>query len=294
SKAVELLGLGAASLRAIATDEAGAMVPEALRETIERDRVAGFMPMAVVATAGSASTGAIDPLARVADVAERAGLWLHVDGAFGALARLDRDLAPLMDGIERAHSIAFDFHKWLHVPYDAGCVLVRDGACLPDVFATHADYLEAGRALAGGAPWFGDLGPELSRGFRALKVWFTLRHFGLDRLGRSIAHNCALARHLARRIKSEPGARLLAPVALNIVCFRFEPPGRDETTLDRLTEDVVAALQAGGLAAPSTTRIGGRLAIRAAILNHRTTEADIDAFFDDAARLARARAPTGA
>ncbi len=285
-KAVELLGLGRRSLRIVPVTPSGAMRSEALAEAIAADRDAGALPMAIVATAGTASVGAVDPIAEVADIAARTGTWFHVDGAFGALARLDPGLAPLVAGIERADSIALDFHKWLHVPYDAGCVLVRDAAALPAAFAADADYLATGLALAGGAPWFTDLGPELSRGFRALKVWFTVRHFGLTRLGASIARTCALARRMAAAVETLPGARLLVPVGLNIVCFRFEPGHLDPSAWDDFNADVVATLQERGLAAPSTTRVAGQLAIRAAVLNHRTTEADIDGFVADAARVA--------
>jgi len=187
--------------------------------------------------------------------------------------------------------VAFDFHKWAQVPYDAGCVLVRDPAREIATFAHDAHYLQReARGLAGGAPWPCDLGPDLSRGFRALKVWMTLRVYGADRLGEVVARCSALARRLARRVDDTPGLERLAPVALNIVCFRVTAGGGD---LDRLNADIVADLQEAGIAAPSTTRIGGRLAIRAAIVNHRTREEDIDALVDGVMRMAAARGAFG-
>ena len=183
----------------------------------------------MVGTAGTVNTGAIDDLAALADVCAKENLWLHVDGAFGALIALSATLKPRLAGIERADSLAFDFHKWLHVPYDAGCVLVRRGDLHRAAFAMSPDYLRRdARGLAGGDPWFCDYGPELSRGFRALKVWFTLKEHGARRLGAMIERNCDQARYLAARIAAEPRLELMAPVALNIVCFRLRAAGLEE------------------------------------------------------------------
>jgi aromatic-L-amino-acid decarboxylase len=204
-------------------------------------------------------------------------LWLHVDGAFGALAALAPSERALVAGIERADSLAFDLHKWLHVPYDAGAVLVRDGALHQATFAEHADYLvRATRGTAAGAPWFTDFGPELSRGFRALKVWFTMKTYGLDRLGASIARQCALARELGARIAVTPPLELLAPVTLNVVCFRYAA-AEDEPARDARNAAIAVELQERGIAVPSTTRVDGRLALRLNVMNHRTTAADLDA-----------------
>jgi aromatic-L-amino-acid decarboxylase len=192
------------------------------------------------------------------------------------------DLAPRLRGIERADSIAFDFHKWGQVPYDAGFVLVRDGVRHRETFAAPAAYLRREtRGLAAGSPWPCDFGPDLSRGFRALKTWFTLKVYGTERLGQTISQSCALARHLESRVVAEPRLELAAPVELNIVCFRYRGP-------DELNAEIVADLHEGGLAAPSTTVIDGRTAIRAAIVNHRTETRDIDALV--AATLAYGRA----
>jgi aromatic-L-amino-acid decarboxylase len=230
----------------------------------------------VVGTAGTVDIGAIDDLAALADIARHEALWFHVDGAFGALAIMAPDLAPRLSGIERADSLALDFHKWAQVPYDAGFILVRDGALHRSTFATQAAYLRREtRGLAAGSPWPCDFGPDLSRGFRALKTWFTLRVYGTEALGAVISHTCALARHLERRVLAMPQLELLAPVQLNIVCFRHR--GDDA---DALNARIVADLHESGIVAPSTTMIGNRLAIRAAIVNHRTEQRDVDALLD--------------
>ncbi|HST76492.1 MAG TPA: pyridoxal-dependent decarboxylase [Acetobacteraceae bacterium] len=275
SRAMDMAGLGTGALRLIACDADGRMVLPALVEAIARDRTAGLAPFMVVGTAGSVDIGAIDDLAGLAGFCRAEGLWLHVDAAFGAMAALSPALRPLLAGIEQADSIAFDFHKWAQIPYDCGCILVRDPAAQLAAFAAPAAYLRReNRGLAGGHPWPCDLGPDLSRGFRALKVWMTLLVYGADRLGAVVEQCCALARALAARVDAEPALERLAPVALNIVCFRFIAAAGD---LDALNVAIVADLQEAGVAAPSTTTIGGQLAIRAAIVNHRTRNEDIEA-----------------
>jgi aromatic-L-amino-acid/L-tryptophan decarboxylase len=193
------------------------------------------------------------------------------------------DLAPRLAGLERADSVAFDFHKWGQVPYDAGFILVRDGTLHRDTFAAPAAYLRREtRGLAAGSPWPCDFGPDLSRGFRALKTWFTLKVHGTEALGAMISRSCALARYLAERIEESPELELLAPVSLNIVCFRYRAGDSDA-----VNAGIVADLHESGIVAPSTTTVGGRLAIRAAIVNHRTGPGDIDALI--AATLAFGR-----
>jgi aromatic-L-amino-acid/L-tryptophan decarboxylase len=278
-KAFEILGLGHDALRLVPVNEDYRMDTAALERLIAADRAAGLQPFCVVGTAGTVNTGAIDDLSTIATLCREQGLWFHVDAAFGGLALLVPEQAPRLVGIERADSLAFDFHKWLHVPYDAGCILIRDQAMHRSTFAARPDYLAAAeRGLAGGNPWFCEYGPELSRGFRALKVWFTLMTHGIDRLSAGIARNCLQARTLAEKIQADSRLELLAPVSLNIVCFRFRLPGLSPAELDRLNAALVVDLQEKGIAAPSTTQIGGALAIRACLCNHRTTLADLDQF----------------
>jgi glutamate/tyrosine decarboxylase-like PLP-dependent enzyme len=282
AQAMDMAGLGMDALRKIACDDAGRMDLAALKAQVAADRAAGATPFLIVASAGTVNFGAVDPLGPLADFAHEQKLWLHVDGAFGALAILSDRLRPLLAGIERADSIAFDFHKWAHVPYDAGFILVRDGEAQRKTFASPAAYLTRAEAgLAKGDVWPCDLGPDLSRGFRALKVWMTLQTFGTRALGEAMERNCAAARKLGELIGKSPDFHLVAPVPLNIVCFSVS--GED---CDAANRRLVETLHVRGLAAPSITLIGGRAAIRCAIFNHRTTNADIELFFQQASRLA--------
>lgn len=272
SDALDMAGFGRAALRKIPLDAQQRMDTDALRRALAADQAAGLTPFLIAATAGSVDVGAFDDLAAIADIAAASGAWFHVDGAFGALAALSPRLRPLVAGMERADSIAFDFHKWAQVTYSCGCVLVRDPAIHNATFAQTTNYLAAApRGLAAGFPWPCDLGPDLSRGFSALKVWMTLSAYGTKGLAGVVETSCRLAQHLAQRIQTEDRLELLAPVALNIVCFGI----RGKTDQEIL--DLVADLQEEGLFAPSTTVIAGRTAIRCALVNHRTTQADIDA-----------------
>ncbi|NOX73181.1 MAG: cytochrome D ubiquinol oxidase subunit I [Alphaproteobacteria bacterium] len=277
ARTFDILGLGKDALRAIPVDGDYRMDVAALRAAIERDLADGLQPFCVIGTAGTVNVGSVDPLRELADIAGEFDLWLHVDGAFGALAVLNSRTRDLLEGIERSTSIAFDFHKWMHVNYDAGFVLIRRAEDQRRAFSERPDYLEgAARGLAAGNPWFCEYGPELSRGFRALKIWYHLSRFGTRRIGEKIADNCDQAQALAGMVRRANGLELLAPVALNITCFRAVPDGLDAVALDDLNARIVVALQERGLAAPSTTRLGGKLAIRVNITNHRTQIADLE------------------
>lgn len=270
--ALDMAGLGAAALRQIPLDAEFRMDVAALRAAIAADKEASFTPFLLVGTAGSVDVGAFDDLAALADIAAEQNMWFHADAAFGAFAALAPALAPNLAGIERADSVAFDFHKWAQVTYDAGCLLVRDRDVEFATFAQTTNYLAAAtRGLANGQPWPCDLGPDLSRGFRALKIWMTLSTYGSAQLGGVVQTSCALAQRLAAKIDANDRLKLLAPVKLNIVCFGVAGFTNEQT------DALVADLQEEGLFAPSTTTIGGHRAIRAAIVNHRTNEADIDA-----------------
>ncbi len=272
ARALEIAGLGSQALRLVPCDASGEMNVAALQVAIAADRDRGLSPFLVVGTAGSVDIGAIDDLAQIANVCEEQRLWFHVDAAFGAIAMLSPRLRPLLRGIERADSVAFDFHKWAQVPYDAGCIVVRDGTAHQAAFQHDAAYLRREmRGLAAGRPWPVDLGPELSRGFRALKVWMTIKAYGADRLGDVAERCCALARRLAAAIDAELLLDRMAPVRLNIVCFRFGP-GDDE-----LQTTIAADLQEAGDVVLSTTTINGRTVLRAAVVNHRTDAGDVDA-----------------
>jgi aromatic-L-amino-acid/L-tryptophan decarboxylase len=286
ARAFEMTGIGSAHLRRIAADAEGRIRVDLLARAIEEDRGAGLSPFLVVGTAGSVNIGAIDDLGALAALCREEDLWFHVDGAFGALCVLSPELKPLIKGIEEADSIALDFHKWLHVPYDAGFFLCRDGEVHRSAFMNPAAYLSrAPRGLAAGEIWPTDLGPDLSRSFRALKTWFTFQSFGAAQLGASIAQTCRIARHLADLVARSKTFELCAPVPLNIVCFSL----RGDNAGPR-NEAIVMDLHESGLAAPSTTHLDGRAVIRAAIVNHRTRAQDMETFLAaaeaSAARLA--------
>jgi aromatic-L-amino-acid decarboxylase len=277
AQAMQLAGLGTDHLRLISCGADGAMEVARLRAAVAADLRDGLQPFLVVGTAGSVDIGAIDPLAELADFCAQQDLWFHVDGAFGALLAFSDAMRPLIAGIERADSIAFDFHKWAHVPYDAGFVLVRDGAAQRRTFAGANGYLtRSDVGLAAGETWPCDLGPDLSRGFRALKTWFTLRVFGTDHLGACMAQTCRLAKYLEQRLQALQQFELRAPVKLNIVCFSVR--GADA---DRDNRRIVERLHMSGRAAPSITLLDGRAVIRCAIVNHRTTRATIDRLVSD-------------
>ena len=273
ARAMEMAGLGRDQLRLIPVDTEHRIRLTPLRQAIGRDRAHGLQPFLLIGTAGTVDVGAIDDLSALAGIAEAERLHFHVDGAFGALAMLAPGLASLLSGIERADSVAFDWHKWGQVPYDSGFLLARDGALQRQTFAADAAYLRrAERGLAGGDWWPCDYGPDLSRGFRALKTWFTLKTYGADAIGEVIAGTVVLAQRLAARVTAEPELELLSPVPLNIVCFGYRSPDAD-----RLNAKIVADLHELGRVAPSLTTIAGRTAIRAAIVNHRTAAEDVDA-----------------
>ncbi|WPB58797.1 pyridoxal phosphate-dependent decarboxylase family protein [Xylophilus sp. GOD-11R] len=288
AQAMSIAGLGTDALRLVPTDADHRTDIVQLRAMVWQDMAAGLRPFLIAGTAGTVDVGAVDDLDAIADVARTCGAWFHVDGAYGALGMLSRQVAPRLAGIERADSLALDFHKWGQVPYDAGFILVRDQADQLAAFASPAAYLSRHpRGLAAGSPWPCDLGPDLSRGFRALKTWFTLVTHGTNRLGAAIDNSCDLARHLMARVLAEPELELMAPVALNIVCFRLRAaPSQDA---DALNTEVVADLHESGIAVPSSTRIRGQVAIRAAIVNHRTVAGDIDMLVDAVLACGRRR-----
>jgi glutamate/tyrosine decarboxylase-like PLP-dependent enzyme len=278
-KALELLGHGAQALRRIATTgPSGGMGLAQLAAQLASDRAAGKRPFCVIATAGSVDTGACDDIDALADLCAREGLWLHVDGAFGCWARIaEQPWRDRVRGLERADSLAFDFHKWMYVQYDCGAVLIRHGDAHRAAFATRPAYLEGQEeGLGGGDPWYCDHGIELSRGFRALKVWSCLRAYGLDRLGQKISDNCRQAARMARLVEATETLELGAPVVLNVCCFRYAPKGIAPEDQDALNLQIATRLQLDGTVVLSTTRLNGRTFLRAAITNHRTRDEDID------------------
>lgn len=287
-KCCDLLGLGRSAFRKVAVDRDGCVDLEALRDTIRRDRREGFRPFCVVGNAGTVDVGAVDDLEALADLCEAEDLWLHVDGAFGALLALAPSLKPRLRGLERSDSLAFDLHKWGYLPYEIGCTLVRDPNAHRAAFQTSADYLRSpGRGIQPAPLAFADLGVQLSRGFRALKVWMAFEIHGTDALGAVIEQNVEQARHLVARIDASPCLELLAPAPLNVVCFRWVEPGLAPDELTAINREILLRLQETGVAVPSSTWRDGRFALRLAITNHRTRRTDLDLFVDAVLELGR-------
>jgi len=286
-KAVELLGLGSSFLRRIAVDDEFQIDVGSLRSAVSRDREEGYRPGCVIGNAGTINTGAIDDLDGLADLCRQEGLWFHVDGAFGALAALSPRLRPLVSGLEKADSLAFDFHKWMYMPIEIGCVLVKNEADHRRAFSIVEGYLaheETG--LAGGAPWFHEYGPQLTRGFRALKAWMSIREHGARRYGRLIRQNVEQARYLAQLVDGSRELERLAPVALNIVCFRFrDAPGNLD--LDAVNREIFHVLTEEGIAVPSYATISGKYCLRVAITNHRSRREDFDLFVREVIRIGK-------
>jgi glutamate/tyrosine decarboxylase-like PLP-dependent enzyme len=287
-KAVELLGLGHDFLRKIPVNEDFTIDLNALEGTITADREAGYRPICVIGNAGTINTGAIDDLNALADLCQREEIWFHVDGAIGAVAILAENVKPQLAGIDRADSIALDLHKWMHVPFEAGCILVRHNEAHRRTFSLTPDYLaHESRGLAAGHLWFSDYGLQLSRQFRALKVWMSIKEHGLDRFGRMIARNVQQAQYFGQLVESEPGMELMAPIGLDIVCFRFNPGGLDDEKLNALNKEILMQLHEQGIAAPSYTTLDGRYCLRIAIANHRSRQEDFDLLAREVVRIGR-------
>ncbi len=278
-KAAETLGLGSAGLCKIPVHADYTIDQAALAARVAADRAAGMIPFCVVGNAGTINTGAIDDLDALADFCAREKLWFHVDGAIGAVAVLADNVRDQLKGMERADSIALDLHKWMHIPFEAGCALVRHEAAHREAFSLTPEYLARetdARGLATGALWFSDYGLQLTRQFRALKIWMSIKEHGLQRYGRMMARNVEQAHYLGRLVEAEAELELTAPIGLDIVCFRFNPGGLSAERLERLNRDILAELHEQGIAAPSYTTLGGQYCLRVAISNHRSQNEDFD------------------
>jgi glutamate/tyrosine decarboxylase-like PLP-dependent enzyme len=286
-KAVELLGLGSDSLRKIPVDADYRIDLDTLTATVHSDRKAGFLPFCIIGNAGTVNTGAFDDLKRLGQIAKRENLWFHVDGAFGALAALYPDLTDLTQGMTLADSLAFDLHKWMYMPIEVGCALVRNEEAHRRAFSLTPDYLSHGgeRGLMAGSRWYSDYGLQLSRGFRALKVWMSIKEHGIEKYARLIRQNVRQAAYLAARIDEDPQLERLAPAPLNIVCFRFKTDDLGDDELNDLNAELLIRLHESGTSAPSYTTLDGRYAIRVAITNHRSRKIDFDILIRDLKRI---------
>jgi aromatic-L-amino-acid/L-tryptophan decarboxylase len=282
ARAWRVLGFEPAQLRTLGTDAAGRLAAAAVDEAVASDRRGGLEPFCVVATAGTTSTGAVDDLTGLAASCRREGLWLHVDGAYGAPARVCEPGRAVLDGIEHADSLVLDPHKWLFQPYEVGCVLVRRPGLLDAAFALDGAYL---RDTVGAGVDLRNRSLQLSRGSRALKLWLSLQVFGLDAFREAIGHGIALAEHAESVLRGRSGWEIVSPAQLAIVCFRRVVEGAGPEELDRVNDELVRAALADGYAAPSSTVLGGRTAIRMCTINPRTTFADIEATIERLERL---------
>lgn len=290
-RAADMLGIGRGNVRHVAVDEGYRMRVDELRAQIARDRAAGMHPFAVVGTAGTVATGAIDPLDAIADVCAEEDLWFHVDGAYGGPGILAEDLRPGFAGIERADSIAFDPHKWLYTPHSGGCVVVRDLTHLGESFDMYASYTVQDKDATGHGLDIGRHGPNFSRSFWALKVWLSLLAHGRAAYARRISHDAALARYLGERVRERDDFELAAPVGLSITCFSYVPPGLDlraegaEAYLSELNQRLMTEIQLDGRVFCSNAILGDRFVLRTCIVNFRTEAEEMDLVLDVAAEL---------
>lgn len=291
-RAAQILGMGNAGVRHIATDDQLRIDITALREAVEADLAAGHQPIAVVGTAGTTGTGAIDPLSSIADLCTEYGLWFHADAAYGGPAALTEPLRHLFNGIDRADSVGFDPHKWLYTPHAGACLLVRDPAVLAEAFAVEASYIVTDADLTGWGLDIFQLSPQFSRPFAALKIWVSLLAHGWDDYERRITHDVDLARYLHRVVINHRELEPMTEPGLSITCFRYVPEdlvghtGADEY-LDLLNERLMFDLQLGGNVFPSNAIVGGRFALRSCIVNFRTEADTMDELAGDTVRLGR-------
>jgi len=291
-KAVELLGLGHEALRRIPVAADFSIQIDALRAQITADKAAGRRPICIVGNAGTVNTGATDDLRALAALSREEDMWFHVDGAFGALAALVPELRHLVAGLDQADSVAFDLHKWLYMPYEVGCTLVRDQRAHRATFNVTPAYLASfDRGIAAGGFPFAERGVQLSRGFRALKVWMSFKTHGSDSFARLIHQNVRQAHYLAGLVTKHPLLELLAPVPLNVVCFRVKLPGKTDAELNALNQEILLRLQESGVAVPSHTILEGRFAIRVAVTNHRSRREDFELLIRSVVEIASGLRP---
>jgi aromatic-L-amino-acid decarboxylase len=276
-KATEVLGIGSDRTRIVPVDNNFEINIPVLLEMIKADLSSGLRPFCIVGNAGTVNTGAIDPLEELYEISQKYGLWFHVDGAFGSLTKLVPGFSEKLKTIEKADSLAFDFHKWLHIPYESACVLVKNKTLHLETFASTPNYLTAHeRGLAAGPEPFANFGIELSRSFKSLKVWMSLKEHGIQKYARLVEQNINQARYLEQKVLQTTNLELLVPVSMNIVCFRFNDGKLSEDGLNQLNKEILMRLQESGIAAPSYTLIHGKYAIRTNITNHRTRQEDLD------------------
>ena len=284
-KSLEAMGLGNRALRLVGTDPALRVDLVQLKAAIDEDRAAGLRPACIIASAGTVNTGAVDDLSALADLAEAEGMWLDVDGCIGALLAIAPGNRHRVAGIERAHSLAMDPHKWLHAPFEVGCMLVKDAVAHRESFAVTPEYLEKTRRGLASANWLHEFGLQTSRGFRALKVWMAIKEHGIGKFGRLIDQNVAQGAYLTALIEAEPALELVAPTNINIVCFRYRADGTDADTRKSINIEIMLRMQEAGFAVLSDTTVHGEHCLRVAINNHRTRREDLVELVAEICRL---------
>lgn len=288
-KALELLGMGSNSLHKIPVLEDYTMDIDTLKIRIAEDRAQGLQPICVIGSAGTVNTGAIDDLEALADLCAAEGLWFHVDGAIGAIGMLADNVRPLISALSRADSLAIDLHKWMHMPFEAACVLVKDPQAHKSAFSLIPEYLAKNtRGVASGSDWFSEFGPQLTRGFRALKIWMSLQEHGAQKFGRMIARNVEQAQYLGKLVSAHPDMELVAPIGMDIVCFRYNPGGLSQEQLNAMNKEIKLQLEEKGIAAPGYTTLGDLYCLRIAISNHRSRDEDFELLVDQVETLGKA------
>jgi len=276
-KAAEVIGIGNQQLRKIQVNDRFEIDIEALKSKIKEDKANGFIPFCIIGNAGTVNTGAIDPLDELSQIAKDEKIWFHIDGAFGALAKLVPAYRERLKAIEEADSVAFDLQKWMYMQYEVGCILFKNATAHRAAFATAANYLTAhDRGLGAGPETISNYGMELSRGFKALKVWMSLKEHGLSKYADMIAQNIDQAFYLGDQVKQHQSLELMATVTMNIVCYRYNPGNLDEEQLNILNKELLMRMHEQGVATPSSTLLYGKYAIRVAITNHRTRRKHLD------------------
>ena len=281
-KAIELLGLGSKSLRLIPTNDDFTVNLQLLKSAIKKDRDNGLLPACIIANVGTVNTGAIDPLIELASIAKEEGLWLHADGAFGAIAKFAKNSSNLVAGLELADSIAFDLHKWMYIQYDCGCVLIKSGHPHKETFSVIPPYIKNfDRGLASGPINFSEYGVQLSRSFKALRAWMALKIEGTDKYSELIEQNIDQAKYLTKLINKNNCLELLSPTSLNIVNFRFKNPKLDDAQLNEINSEILMKLHESGNSAPSSALLDGNFSLRVAICNHRSRRSDFDDLVKD-------------
>jgi aromatic-L-amino-acid decarboxylase len=286
AKAAEVTGIGSEQLRKIPVNDQYEINIDSLKNKIREDKANGFIPFCIIGNAGTVNTGAIDDLDSLLAIARNENIWLHIDGAFGALAKLVPEYKTKLKAIEEADSVAFDLHKWMYIQYEVGCVLFKNAAAHRNAFANAVNYLTAHeRGLAAGPETISNYGMELSRGFKALKVWMSLKEHGLEKYREMIGQNINQAFYLSELIQRQPQLELMAAVTMNIVCFRFNPGNLDNEQLNTLNKELLMRMHETGAGAPSYTVLNGSYVIRCAITNHRTRKIHLEEMIADTVKI---------